>query len=99
MSGEGGIDARKDGEEMCLERLNCLLGLVATVHVRWDLLMCAFPYVCDGMYVGCTGFIVEDLHVNVNATCLESFHDGFVGWDAMVVRFGLKGFPHRDKQA
>ena len=76
---------------MCLERSNRLLGLVATVHVQWDLLMCAFPYVCDGLDVGCTGFIVEDLRVNFNATCLETFQDGVVGWDAMVVRFGLKG--------
>ena len=64
---------------MCLEHLNRLFGLVATVHVRWDLLMCEFLYVCDGLDVGCTGFIVEDLRVHFDATCLENFHDGIVG--------------------
>ena len=76
---------------MCLESSNFSLGFVTTVHVRWYFLMCAFPYVCDGLDVVCTGFVVEDLCVHFNAMCLEPFHDGVVGWDAMVVRFGLKG--------
>ena len=76
---------------MCLEHSNLSLDFVTMVHVWWEFSMCAFPYVCDGLDVGCTGFVVDDLRVHFNATCLETFHDGVVGWDAMVVRFGLKG--------
>ena len=57
--------------------------------------MCAFPYVCDGLDVGRTGFVIKDLQVNFNAPCFEPFHDGVVGWDAMVVCFGLEGL-HQD---
>ena len=70
---------------MCLERSNRSLGFVMTVHVWWDFLMCAFPYVCDGLDVGRTGFVVEYLCVHFDAPCLEAFHDGVVGWDAMAV--------------
>jgi hypothetical protein len=80
---------------MCFECPNSLFGLVATVHVRWDFLMFAFPYFCDGLDVGRTRLIVEDLQVNLNAPCFEMFHDGLVCRDAMVVRFGLEGL-HQD---
>jgi hypothetical protein len=80
---------------MCFECPDSSFGLVATVHVRWDFLMFAFPYFCDGLDVGCTRLIVEDLQVNLNALCFETFHDGIVCRDAMVVRFGLEGL-HQD---
>jgi len=48
--------------------------------------MCAFPYVCDGFDVGCAGFIVKYLCIHFDAPCLETFHDGIIGWDAMLVQ-------------
>ena len=80
---------------MSFEGLNSSLGFVAMVHVRWDFLVFAFPYFVDCLDVGCTGFIVQDLHVHFIAPFFEAFHDGNVGWDAMVVRFGLEGL-HQD---
>ena len=81
---------------MSFERPNISLGLVAKVHVRWNFLVFAFPYFVDCLDVGCTGFIVKDLQVNFNSPCFEPFHDGVVGWDAMVVRFGLEGLYQDD---
>ena len=75
---------------MCFERSNCTLSLVATVHVWRDFLMCALPYICDGFDVGFTGFVVQDLRVDRNAAICEALHDGVVGWDAMVVLFGVE---------
>jgi hypothetical protein len=80
---------------MCFECSNSLFGLVATVHVRWHFLMFEFPYFCDGLDVGRTRFIVKDLQVNLNAACFETYHDGIVCRDAMVVHFGLDGL-HQD---
>ena len=80
---------------MRLESLNSSLGVVATVHARRDLLMFAFPYFGDRFDVCCTGFIVKDLQVNFNAPCFETFHDGVVGRDTMVVCFRLEGL-HQD---
>ncbi len=80
---------------MCFECPNSSFGLVAMVHVRWDFLMFAFPYFCDGLDVDRTRLIVKDLQVNLNAPCFETFHDGVVCRDAMVVRFGLEGL-HQD---
>ncbi len=76
---------------MCFECPNSSFGFVATVHVRWDFLMFAFPYFCDELDVGRTRLIVKDLQVNLNALCFEPYHDGVVCRDAMVVRFGLEG--------
>ena len=72
---------------MCLDRLDRSLGLVVTVHVGRDLLMCAFPYLCGGFDVGCAGFIVKYLCVHFDAPFLETFHDGVIGWGAMLVCF------------
>ena len=80
---------------MSLECLNRLLNLVAMVYVRWDFLMFAFPYLGDCLDVCRTGFIVKDLQVLFTAPCFETFHDGFVGRDAMVVCFRLEGL-HQD---
>ncbi len=80
---------------MYFECSNSLFSLVAMVHVRWDFLMFAFPYFCDGLDVGRTRFIVEDLQVNLNAPCFETYHDGVVCRDGMAVCFGLEGL-HQD---
>ena len=75
---------------MCFECSNRTLNLVATVNFWRYFLMCALPYICDDFNVGCTGFVVQDLRVDRDATSFETLHDGLVGWDAMVVLFGLE---------
>jgi hypothetical protein len=81
---------------MCFECPNSSFRLVAMVNVRWDFLMFAFPYFYDGLDVDRTRLIVEDLQVNLNAPCFETFRDGVVCRDAMVVRFGLEELHQYD---
>ena len=81
---------------MSLECPNGLFGLVATVHVRWDFLMFAFPYLSDFSDVCRSGFIVEDLHVNVDPTVFKAFHDSVVGRDPVMVCFSLEGLHQND---
>jgi hypothetical protein len=76
--------------------MNSLFGLVAMVHVKWDFLMFAFPYLGDCLGVCRTGFIVDDLQVNVDPTCCKASHDGVVGWDLVMVRFSLEGLHQND---
>ena len=81
---------------MSLECPNSSFGLVAMVHVRWDFLMFAFPYLGDCLDVCRTGFIVEDLQVSLELTVLKAFHDSVVGRDLVMVRFRLEGLHQND---
>ena len=81
---------------MCLERSNRLLGLVATVHVKRDFLMFAFPYFGDCLDVCRTGFIVKDLQVIVDPMWFKAFHDGIEGWEPVMVRYSLEGLHQND---
>ena len=64
--------------------------LVAAVHIRWDLLMHAFPFVGDTVDVRGTCFFVKYLRANRNIPCLQPFHDDVVGGDAMMISFCLE---------
>ena len=46
---------------MGFERADGLFSFVATVHVGWNELEGAFVDFFDGIFVGCTDFVVEDL--------------------------------------
>jgi hypothetical protein len=69
MFGERWINTGEDGEEVGFECADCTFGFVAAVHVRWDELMLAVPFLGDAVDVGSAGFIVEDLFVNFETTC------------------------------
>ena len=64
--------------------------LVAAMHIRWDLLVLAFPFVGNAVDVCGAGFVVEYLRVNRDIPCLKPFHDDVVGRDAMMISFGLE---------
>ena len=52
------IEPGQDGEEVGFEGLYRTLTPVAPIHIRWYQLEGCLPLECDGMLVGCTGFIV-----------------------------------------
>ncbi len=71
-------------------------GFVATVHVGWDDLECAFVGVSGDKFVGCAGFVVEDLLFDLDVAGFESRHNFVVGWDAVMVGLGLE-WIHQDR--
>ena len=64
---------------------------VAAVHVGWHELVGAVPGGRDGIAVGCAGFVVEDVSGHMETSRFEARHDVVVGWDAVVIVFGLEG--------
>ena len=72
---------------MCCEGADHAFGNVALVHVRWDFLVFAFPFVGDVGDEIDTTFVVKYIQLNCDASRSESLHDPFVGWDLMCVRF------------
>ena len=76
---------------MGFEGPDCLFCLVAAMHIRWDLLVHAFPFVDDAVDGPGACFIVKYLCVNCNVPCLEPFHDDVVDRDAMMISFCLEG--------
>ena len=70
---------------MRFEGADCAFCFVSAVHVRWDFLVCALPYLGDVVEVCLTCFVVHYLCIHSDAARLESFHDGVEGRDAMVV--------------
>ena len=76
---------------MGFEGPDVLFCLVVAVHIRWDLLALAFPFVGDAVDLRGPGFVVEYLRVDHDILCLKPFHDDVVGGDAMVISFGLEG--------
>jgi hypothetical protein len=65
-------------------------GFVATMHIGWDKLKCAFVGVRNGKFVGCAGFVVEDLLFDLDVSGFETRHDFVVCWDAVMVGLGLE---------
>jgi hypothetical protein len=59
--GKGWIHTSQDGKEVVLESLNCALSMVTEMHVRGDQLKLGLPCEGDGLLVGCTGLVVQDL--------------------------------------
>ena len=64
---------------------------VVAMHIWWDLLVLAFPFVGDAVDLCCAGFVVEYLRVDRYIPCLKPFYDDVVGRDAMMISFGLEG--------
>ena len=76
---------------MGIECTDGMLCLVAAMHIRWDLLVLAVPFVGDAVNVHGAGFVVKYLCVDRDTPCLEPFHDDVVGRDTMMISFGLEG--------
>ena len=76
---------------MGFEGLDGTFYLVVEMHIRWDLLVLAFPFVGDAVDVPGAGFVVEYLCVDRDIPCLKPFHDDVLGGDAMMISFGLEG--------
>ena len=72
---EGWVDPSKDSQEVCFECQDGPLGSVPTVHIGRDELVGAIVGACDGLLVGCAGFIIQDV--------VFACHDGSVGWDVV----------------
>ena len=51
----------------------------------------ALPGVSDGVLVGCTGLVVEDLEIDHKPLGRQTGHDGIVGFDAVFVASGFEG--------
>ena len=62
-SWESWIDSGEHAEQVCFEGADHAFGNVASVHVRWYLVVVAFPLVGDAVNVGGTGFISKYLEV------------------------------------
>ena len=77
---------------MCLERADHAFGDVASVHVRWDSLVLAIPFVGDVGDVCGTAFVVEYIQLNCDASGSEALHDFVIGWDSMCVGFPFECF-------
>ena len=67
-----------------------MLSLVATMHVRRDQLKIAFPGDRDGLRVGCTCLIVEDLKIDSETSGSLPGHNVGVCCDAVFVTPGFK---------
>jgi hypothetical protein len=76
---------------MGLECPDRTLSLVPTMHIWGHKLKCGLPGDGDGMLVGCTSLIVQDLEINCKTAGCQSGHDIIVGCNAMLVAPGLEG--------
>ena len=83
--GELRVYPGKNADEVGLESADHALGDVAAVHIRWHLLVFAFPFDSDVGSVRGTSVVVEDLEVNGAALRSETLHDLVVRWDAVRV--------------
>ena len=79
---------------MCFEGAYHALGNVALVHIRWYLLVFAFPLVSDAVNVCSTSFIIKDVEVDGESACLHAFHDGVVRGDSVCIGLGFEGLNH-----
>jgi hypothetical protein len=61
------------------------------MHVWGYQLKLGLPGDSDGMLVGCTSLVVEDLEINCKTAGCQTGHDGIVGGNAMLVAPGLEG--------
>ncbi len=62
--GEGLVHTCKDGEEVVLESSDGAFRTIATMHLWRHQLKLGLPCERDGLLVGSTGLIVEDLEIN-----------------------------------
>ncbi len=76
---------------MVLESPDYTLSPVATMHVWGHQLKLGLPDDSDGMLVGCTSLVVEDLEINCKTSGCQRGHDGIVGGNAMLVAPGFEG--------
>ncbi len=76
---------------MVLESPDCTLSPVAMMHVWGYQLKLGLPGDSDGMLLGYTSLIVEDLEIDCKTAGCQRGHDGFVGSNAMLVAPGLEG--------
>jgi hypothetical protein len=61
------------------------------MHIRRHQLKVAFPGDSDGVLVGRTCLVVEDLKINRQTTGRQTCHDGVVCFDAVLIAPGLEG--------
>ncbi len=61
------------------------------MHVWGYQLKLGLPGDSDGMLVGCTSFVVEDLEIDCKTAGCQMGHDGIVGGNVMLVAPGLEG--------
>ncbi len=76
---------------MVLEGPDCMLSLVATMHVWGHQLKLGLPGDSDGVLVGCTSLVVKDLEIDCKTAGRQMGHDGIVGGNGMLVTPGLEG--------
>ena len=82
------FDASEDGDEVGFERVDCLFGFVAPVHVGRHRLEFTLSDFGDVVEEFGTDFVVHELHVNCKSAPLEAVHEAIVCWDSA---FDLKG--------
>ena len=75
---------------MSFECADGSFSFVATVHVGWDELECAFVGFFDGRFVGCTDFVVQDLLFDMDFAGFETSHNFVVCGNAMMAGLGLE---------
>ena len=75
---------------MSLERSNGPFRRIASVDIRWNLLVIVTPLLSYSTFVLCTGLIVEDLEVNEYAILAQTSHDRLVSLKAMLVLVSLE---------
>ena len=80
----------EDCKEVVLEGSDGPLRSIAAVHFAGHQLELGMPSERDGLFVGSTGLIVEDLEVHGEAAGEEPCHDGVVGGNAVGVSFSLE---------
>ncbi len=62
--GRGWIYTSQDGQKVVLERSDCTLSMVLVMHISRDQLKLGLPGKGDGVLVGRTGLVVQDLEIN-----------------------------------
>lgn len=90
IGGKRFVHTSEDCKEVVLEGSDGPLRSIAAVHFWGHQLKLGMPIEHDGLFVGTTGLIVEDLEVYGEAAGEEPCHDGVVGGDAMGVSFSLE---------
>lgn len=80
----------KDCKEVVLEGSDGPLCSITAVHFWGHQLKLGMPFERDGLFVGSTRLVVEDLKVHGEAAGEEPCHDGVVGGNAVGVSFSLK---------
>ena len=85
IGGKRFVHTSEDCKEVVLEGSDGPLRSIAAVHFWGHQLKLGMPFERDGLFVGSTGLIVEDLEVHCEATFGEAVHDGVAGNKAMCI--------------